>query len=115
MTSYYANGKRGSEDGIPIWRPKWYGQLGNDAEYREATKPRTAFKAAYYEGGHRLTIGGVPIRLAGHVKDWPARAKSVLGKGTAGYREQKALEVQCRALGLVKASVMELPSTQEAA
>jgi hypothetical protein len=91
--SYYAGGKKGSLDGVPIWRPKWYGELGNDAEYRDAIKPR-GFKASYYDGGHRLTIGGVPIRLAGHVKDWPARAKRALGKGSETYKEARAIEEQ---------------------
>lgn len=82
MTSYYSTGKRGTEGGIPIWHPKWYGELGNDAEFREATKPRTAFKAPYYEGGYRLTIDGVPIRLAPHVKGWKPCNKAALCKGT---------------------------------
>lgn len=100
MTNYYTGGKRISFDGVPCKVPTWYGQLGNDAEYREATKPRDTFKAGYYEGGHRLTIGGVPTRLAGHVKDWPTRLRSVLGKGTAARKEQDELKRQARALGL---------------
>ena len=78
---YYSNGKRGSLDGARIWRPKWYGELGNDAEFREATKPRTAFKAKYYEGGHRMMIDGTPIRVAAHVKNWKPSNRAALCQG----------------------------------
>lgn len=94
MKSYYSDGKRGSEGGIPIWRPKWYGELGNDAEFREATKPRTALKAPYYEGGHRMTIDGVPIRLASHVKGWRAANKAKLCQGAMTSKEQNEVVTQ---------------------
>lgn len=97
MTSYYSNGKKGSLDGAPIWRPKWYGELGNDAEYREAVKPRPP-KMGYYQDGVRRVIGGVPVRLAGHVKEWPARAVSALGKGSPTWKEQAELERQAAVL-----------------
>ena len=83
MSDYYKNGKCGQLDGAPIWRPKWWGTLGNDKEFVEATKPRTAFKTAYYEGGHRMVFDGVPIRVAAHVKDWAPWMKRALGKGTS--------------------------------
>lgn len=106
-TSYYSDGKRVSIDGVPCKVPAWWGQLGNDAEYREATKPRTAFKASYYQGGTRLTIGGVPTRLAGYVKDWSPRLKSALGKGTISRKESDDLDRQARALGLVTPEIRE--------
>ena len=91
---YYSNGKRGSFDGAPIWRPKWWGELGNDAEYREATKPRTAFKAAYYAGGHRMTIDGTPVRVAAYVKDWAPWMKRAIGK--TGETKQEAQQLQAQ-------------------
>lgn len=99
---YYGGGKRGSLDGVPIWWPTWWGQLGNDAEFREATKPRTAFKAPYYDGGHRMVIAGIPTRVAAHVKSWSAANKAKLYKGTQAFREGEEIRVQAIALGLVR-------------
>lgn len=94
MNTYYSTGKKGSLDGVPVWRPKWWGELGNDAEFREATKPR-GFKGAYYAGGYRLTIDGVPIRLAAHVKGWKPGNKAALCKGfhpgTYDWSKQKII------------------------
>jgi hypothetical protein len=92
--AYYANGKRGTMDGCPIWRPAWWGTLGNDAEFREATKPRTAFKAAYYKGGHRLTIDGAPCRVAGNVANWAPWMRRALGRGTMTTREENECKAQ---------------------
>lgn len=105
-SSYYNGGKRVTIDGVPTKVAAWYGELGNDAEYREAIKPRE-FKGAYYAGGYRRIIGGVPIRLAAQVKDWPERLKSALGKGTAARREHDELRRQARALGLVTPEISE--------
>lgn len=91
---YYAGGKRGSEGGVPIWRPKWWGELGNDKEFREATKPRTAFKAAYYEGGHRMTIDGIPVRVAAYVKDWAPWMKRAICSGIENAKEARETERQ---------------------
>lgn len=74
----------------PLGEPKW------------PAPPTRSYNKAYYEGGYRMVIDGVPIRLAAHVKSWPARAKAALGKGTLGYKEQQELERQAMALGLVK-------------
>ena len=95
---YYANGKHGTEGGIPIWRPKWYGELGNDAEYREAIKPRTAFKAAYYQGGHRMSVDGIPVRVAAYVKDWSAWMKRAIGSGAESAKEMQERERQMEIL-----------------
>lgn len=95
---YYSGGKHGTMDGVPIWRPKWYGELGNDAEFREATKPRTAFKAAYYDGGHRITQDGIPVRLAAYVKDWAPWMKRALGNGVETPKEAKLTEAQMEIL-----------------
>lgn len=62
---------------------------------------KQSYKRAYYKGGHRMVIDGVPIRVAAHVKTWSARARACLGKGTAGWKEQQELDRQARALGLV--------------
>lgn len=88
--SYYANGKRGEMDGVPIWRPKWWGELGNDPEFIEATKPRTAFKAAYYAGGHRMMRGGVPCRVAAQVADWAPWMKRAIAREGLGTRKELA-------------------------
>ena len=102
---YYDGGKRVTIDGIPIKVPKWYGQLGNDKEFREATRAR-AFSPAYYEGGLRLMLGGIPTRVVPHVKGW--RSKAVLYHGSATYKEQQELERQAAALGLVKRTPAEM-------
>jgi hypothetical protein len=63
---------------------RWNGYhwtMGDDAEFIEATKPR-GFAPAYYEGGFRMVIGGAPIRMAAHVKDWSPWMKRALGRGT---------------------------------
>lgn len=82
--SYYSHGKRAWDNGVPVWRPKWWNQLGNDAECREATKPR-GVKLSYYEGGHRMVIGGVPIRVAAHVKGWKPGNRAALCQGFDRY------------------------------
>lgn len=97
-TNYYTGGKRGTFDGAPIWRPKWWGELGNDAEFREATRPRTAFKAEYYDGGYRKIIDGVPVRLASQVADWSPWMKAALGKGTEDRKEGALVEKQAEVL-----------------
>lgn len=97
MSSYYKNGKHGTEGGIPIWRPKWYGELGNDAEYRDAIKPRE-FKGAYYQGGLRLILGGVPTRVAPVVKRFKAGNKAALYRGSATRKETEAVEAEAKIL-----------------
>lgn len=60
--------------------------------------PRKTYKKAYYEGGFRMVIDGCPIRVAAHVKDWPARAKAMLGRGSQTRQEEKDLEWQIERL-----------------
>lgn len=79
--NYYGEGfKRVQVLGAPCRVPEWYGEAGNGPELVEALKPR-GFKAAYYEGGHRMVIAGVAIRVAAHVKKWKAGNKAALGQG----------------------------------
>lgn len=92
--SYYEGGKRGQLDGVPIWRPSWFGELGNDREFIEATKPRTAFKAAYYDGGHRMVVAGIPVRLSAYVKGWRPATKAMLLKGSQTPKEQEEIKAQ---------------------
>lgn len=104
---YYSTGKRGTLDGVPIWRPKWFGDLGNDPEFIEATKPRDAYKAAYYAGGYRTVKDGIPCRLAGYVADWAPWMRRALFRGREredynGKPKDKELLAQAKALGLVK-------------
>ena len=99
--SYYSNGKRGTLNDVPIWRPKWYGTLGNDPEFIEATKPRTAFKQAYYDGGFRMIKDGIPCRLAGYVANWAPWMRRALFCGYTSYHD-KEVERQAKLLGLCK-------------
>jgi hypothetical protein len=78
--------------------PKWYGELGNDKEYCEAVKPRTAFKSKYYEGGHRMVIDGVPVRVAAHVKSWSPWMKRAIGRGTPSWRDNEETARQMKIL-----------------
>lgn len=96
--SYYASGKRGMEGGVPVWRPAWWDELGNDAEYKEAVRPRTAFKAPYYADGHRMIINGIPTRVSAHVKDWAPWMRRVLYKGSATGKENAELKIQIKML-----------------
>jgi hypothetical protein len=94
---YYKGGKRVSIDGVPCKVASWVGQLGNDKEFREATKPR-GVSPAYYEGGYRLVLGGIPTRLAPHVKGWKAANKAKLYQGSADSKEQREVEDQATIL-----------------
>ena len=96
--NYYANGKRVTINGAPMIVPKWYGELGNDAEYREATRPRTEFKAAYYEGGHRIMFDGAPMRVAAIVKTWSPWMKRALLRVGCSYAERAQAERQFKQL-----------------
>lgn len=91
---YYSSGKRAVINGAPCWVPAWWGELGNDAEYREATKPRTAYKTRYYAGGHRIMVDGVPIRVVEHVKTWSPWMKKAIGKGSITPREDLEVKAQ---------------------
>ncbi len=91
---YYSNGKRGMEGGVPVWRPSWWNELGNDKEFIEATRPRTSFKQSYYENGHRMIVDGIPVRVAAYVKGWAPWMKRALFKGTGGSKEAAEIEAQ---------------------
>ena len=78
---YYKGGKRVMRDGAPCEVASWVGELGNDKEFIEATRPRTEYKKAYYEGGYRMIFDGVPCRLSAHVKDWAPWMRRALGRG----------------------------------
>lgn len=97
---YYTGHKRILIGNVPCRVAPWVGELGNDAEYQEAVRPRDTFKAAYYTGGYRITKDGIPCRLAAYVADWSPRMKSTLLKGTAKRRESDEITRQAKALGL---------------
>lgn len=80
MKAYYATGQRCMLDGVPIWRPKWWGKLGNDKEFKEATKLR--INPAHYAGWHRMVIDGTPYRVAPHVAKWKPSNKAALCQGS---------------------------------
>lgn len=92
---YYTNAKRCTEGGVPIKRPKWWGELGNDPEYLAAVAPRNTFKAAYYEGGHRVTMwDGVPCRVAAIVKTWTPWRRRLLVSAPPGDKYLKESAAQ---------------------
>lgn len=81
LKEYYAQGKRGTLDGVPMLRPKWWGKLGNDKEFREATRER--YNAAHYpEGTIRIVRDGIPYRFAAHVAKWKPGNKAALCQGS---------------------------------
>lgn len=92
-SNYYSGGNRAVIDGVPTKVASWVGELGNDAEYREAIKPRE-HKGAYYQGGLRLILGGIPTRLSANVKGWKAGNKAALYKGSQTAQEAAALKAQ---------------------
>lgn len=63
--AYYEGGKRVSIGGVPQKMASWYGELGNDPEYR-ASRVRITPQSVkrYYATGIRRVINGVPYRLA---------------------------------------------------
>ena len=42
----------------------------------------SSYAEAYYEGGFRMVIDGVPIRMAAHVKNWKATNRAALCQGS---------------------------------
>lgn len=80
LKDYYATGKRVVIDGVPTWKPKWWGKLGNDKEFREATRKR--YNTAHYpEGTIRIVRNGIPYRFAAHVAKWKPGNKAALCQG----------------------------------
>ncbi len=75
-----------------------YWRAHPDRSLGPVTWPVLEFKRgwnkAYYEGGYRMVIGGEPIRVAAHVASWSARARAMLGGGTAGSKETEKLGKQ---------------------
>lgn len=96
---YYNNSKRVMIDGVPCKVASWVGELGNDKEFLAATRPaHLKFKKAYYEGGIRMIVGGIPVRMSAHIKGWKASTKAMLLKGSSTSKEQDEIKAQMEIL-----------------
>ncbi len=96
MASYYKGGKKLIIDGVPCKVASWVGELGNDREFLEATRPRSGqYKKAYYDGGLRVIVDGIPCRVSAHVKEWSRWMKAALLKGTRST-EKEAQEIEAQ-------------------
>ena len=92
--NYYDGGKRVMRDGAPCKVASWVGELGNDKEFIEATRPRTEYKKAYYEGGYRMIFDGVPCRMSAHVADWAPWMRRALNRGADNRKDAAETERQ---------------------
>lgn len=96
--SWYYGSKTVMLDGAPCVVASFIGELGHDREYYEATKPRTAFKAAYYKGGYRMLRDGIPVRMAAYVADWAPWMRRALLRGSETHKENLELKKQMKIL-----------------
>lgn len=72
----------------------WKHYKRNDNGVPLPRHPSSSYFKPYYDGGHRMVIDGVPIRVAAHVADWTARARGMLGRGSQTAKEAAAIEAQ---------------------